>query len=420
MSQPPAHLSPYAVFRHRSFTRLWLAQFVSQFGSGLTLIAAGLLVYRQTGSALSVGLLLAVTVIPSLLLGLLAGAMVDRGDRRRMMIATDLVRAVLVGLIPLLTAHGTLWLYLLVMLGGAANQFFDPAFESALPETAPERELDSANTLMTVSTTAAQTLGFAAAGLISVVSLQWAFALDALSFLVSAALLWGVRLAPAAPNPAPARSVVGEVKAGLKIVRECAPLRSLFLLTAPILLLFGQFNALILPFAVHSLHAGPVVYGLFEGVPVIGNVVGGLLLVYVMGRLKAGQWITVSLIGMGALQVVAGSLHSVPGAVLCLMGVGLFNVPLTFARRSLVQREVEPQARGRVGSALFVVRDVFLVAGSVLAGLADLFDVRLLIVVGGTLLALIGLASTRMPGLSRPAARWQTVLVNAHRRQRQT
>jgi len=123
---------------------------------------------------------------------------------------------------------------------------------------------------------------------------------------------------------------------------------------------------------------------------------------------------------MGALQVVAGSLHSVPGAVLCLMGVGLFNVPLTFARRSLVQREVEPQARGRVGSALFMVRDVFLVAGSVLAGLADLFDVQLLIVVGGTLLALIGLASTRMPGLSRPAARWQTVLVGARRRQHQT
>ena len=406
----PIRLSPYAVFRHKSFTRLWLAQFVSQFGSGLTLIAAGLVVYRQTGSALSVGLLLAVMVIPSLLLGLLAGAIVDRSDRRRLMIAADVVRALLVGLIPLLMPHGVLWLYLLVLLAGAANQFFDPAFESVLPESAPEEELDAANTLMTVSSTAAQTLGFAAAGLLSVLSVQWAFGLDALTFLISAALLWGLRLPPREAVVTPFRAVFSEVKAGLQIVQNCAPLRSLFMLTAPILLLFGQFNALLLPFAVRELHATPVVYGLLEGVPVIGNVVGGLLLVYVMSRLKAGQWLMVSLLGMGAFQVLAGTLSAVPGVILCLMVVGLFNVPLIYARRSVVQREVEPQARGRVGSALFMVRDVFLVGGSVMAGLADLLDVRLLIVVGGLLLALLGVAAVRMPGLGRPAPRWQGMI----------
>jgi MFS family permease len=78
----PARLSPFAVFRHRSFTRLWLAQFVSQLGSGLTTIAAALLIYRMTGSALSVGLTLIATSLPSLLVGLLAGAVVDRIGRR--------------------------------------------------------------------------------------------------------------------------------------------------------------------------------------------------------------------------------------------------------------------------------------------------------------------------------------------------
>ena len=208
----------------------------------------------------------------------------------------------------------------------------------------------------------------------------------------------------------PFRAVFSEVKAGLKIVQNCAPLRSLFLLFAPILLLFGQFNALLLPFAVRELHATPVVYGLLEGVPVIGNVVGGLLLVYVMSRLKAGQWLMVSLLGMGAFQVLAGTLSAVPGVILCLMVVGLFNVPLTYARRSVVQREVEPQARGLVGSALFMVRDVFLVGGSVMAGLADLLDVRLLIVAGGLLLALLGVAAARMPGLGLPVPRWQGVV----------
>ena len=403
----PIRLSPYAVFRHKSFTRLWLAQFVSQFGSGLTLIAAGLVVYRQTGSALSVGLLLAVMVIPSLLLGLLAGAIVDRSDRRRLMIAADVVRALLVGLIPLLMPYGVLWLYLLVLLAGAANQFFDPAFESVLPESAPEEELDAANTLMTVSSTAAQTLGFAAAGLLSVLSVHWAFGLDALTFLISAALLWGLRLAPneAEENDTPSttlRAVFSEVKVGLKIVQNCAPLRSLFVLTAPILLLFGLFSALQLPFALRALHTTPVVYGLIEGVPVIGSVVGGLLLAYFMARLKAGQWLMVSLLGMGAFQVMAGTQSTVPGVILCLIGFGMFNIPLIYARRTLVQREVEPQARGRVGSALFMVRDVFLMGGSVVAGLADLIDVRLLIVGGGLLLALLGIVAACLPGLGRP------------------
>lgn len=398
----PVHLSPYAVFRHKSFTRLWLAQFVSQFGSSLTLIAAGLLVYRQTGSALSVGLLVAVTVIPSLLLGLLAGAIVDRSDRRRLMIAADLVRALLVGLIPLLTPHGVLWLYLLVLLAGTANQFFDPAFESVLPESAPEGELDAANTLMTVSSTAAQMLGFTAAGLLSVLSIQWAFGLDALTFLISAALLWGLRFAPTEATATPLRAVFSEVKVGLKIVQNCAPLRSLFVLTAPILLLFGLFSALQLPFALRALHTTPVVYGLIEGVPVIGSVVGGLLLAYFMARLKAGQWLMVSLLGMGAFQVMAGTQSTVPGVILCLIGFGMFNIPLIYARRTLVQREVEPQARGRVGSALFMVRDVFLMGGSVVAGLADLIDVRLLIVGGGLLLALLGIVAACLPGLGRP------------------
>lgn len=400
---PPVHLSPYAVFRHKSFTRLWLAQFVSQFGSSLTLIAAGLLVYRQTGSALSVGLLMAVTVIPSLLLGLPAGAIVDRSDRRRLMIAADVVRALLVGLIPLLMPHGVLWLYLLVLLAGAANQFFDPAFESVLPESAPEEELDAANTLISVSTTAAQLLGFTAAGLLSVLSIQWAFGLDALTFLISAALLWGLRIAPREATATALRAVFFEVKVGLKIVQNSASLRSLLRLTPPMLLLFGLFNALQLPFALRALHATPVVYALFEGVPAIGSVVGGLLLPYVVARLKPGQWLMVSLLGMGAFQVLAGIQSTVPGAILCVMGLVLFSVPLAYSRRSLMQREVEPQARGRVGSTFFVVRDVFLVGGSVVAGLADLFDVRLLLVAGGLLMALLGVAAACLPGLGRQA-----------------
>ncbi len=411
-SAPPSRVSPLAVFRHRTFTRLWLAQFVSQFGSGLTTVAAGLMVYRQTGSALSVGLMLAVTVLPSLALGLLAGAVVDRVDRRRLMIAADVARAALIALIPLLSPHGLGWLYALVLCAGVASQFFEPAFESALPETAPEAELDAANTFMTVSSTGAWALGFGVAGLIASASLPFAFVLDALTFAASAALLWRVRLAPPerADGAFSVRAAAQDVRAGLTLVRGQPALRSLFATTAPVLLLFGLINALLLPFTMRALHADSAAYGLLESVSVVGNVAGSLLLVAVVRRLQPGQWMAISLLGLGAFQGLLGLLHHVPGALLCLLISGLFNAPLVYARRTIVQREVARELRGRVGSALFVLRDVALVGGALLAGLADVMDVRVLMLACGALLVLMALVTARLPGLRGARGDWRRAL----------
>src|SRR5512136_3503911 len=113
----PASPSPFAIFRHRNFGLIWTGQLVSTIGSALTSLAASILVYRQTGgSALSVGLMLMATAAPSLLVGLIAGVFVDRYDRQRIMIIADLLRAVLVFLIPVLVPYSTVWLYVIVML----------------------------------------------------------------------------------------------------------------------------------------------------------------------------------------------------------------------------------------------------------------------------------------------------------------
>src|SRR5436190_10606843 len=79
--------SPFAVFRKRNFTLLWISQFISTAGSALTSLAAGILVYRLTGSALSVGLMLMATAVPTLFVGLIAGVFVDRYDRKKIMVA---------------------------------------------------------------------------------------------------------------------------------------------------------------------------------------------------------------------------------------------------------------------------------------------------------------------------------------------
>lgn len=97
--------SPFVVFKRRSFTLMWTADFVSTIGSALTSLAASILIFRLTGSALSVGLMLMATALPSLLVGLIAGVFVDRYDRKRIMVIADTSRAVLVFLIPFLVPH---------------------------------------------------------------------------------------------------------------------------------------------------------------------------------------------------------------------------------------------------------------------------------------------------------------------------
>src|SRR6266496_3690687 len=102
--------SMFSVFRNRSFTLLWIGQLISSMGSALTTLAASILVYRVTGSVLSVGLMLIATAGPTVLIGLFAGVFVDRYNRKRILLISDLLRAFLIFLIPFLIPLNILWL----------------------------------------------------------------------------------------------------------------------------------------------------------------------------------------------------------------------------------------------------------------------------------------------------------------------
>src|SRR5512140_3153025 len=224
--------SPFVVFRNRNFSLMWWGQLVSTMGSALTSLAASIYVYRATGSALSVGLMLMATAAPSLLVGLFAGVFVDRYDRRSIMMAADLIRALLVVLIPFLVPHGVAWLYIIVVLTSAVGQFFDPAYESVLPEVATEEELAAANSLMAISSFGSTAIGFAASGLIaSAADISWAFYLDALSFLISAAWIYFLNVKVfATEESTSAAVVVKNLQAGVRALFNRPILRSLFML----------------------------------------------------------------------------------------------------------------------------------------------------------------------------------------------
>ncbi len=405
----PASLSPFAVFRNRNFSLLWTGQLVSTMGSALTSLAASIYIFRLTGSALSVGLMLMATAAPSLLVGLFAGVFVDRYDRKKIMITADILRAVLILLVPVLVPLNVIWLYVVVMLTSAIGQFFDPAHESVLPEVASDEELAAANSLIAISSFGSTAVGFAAAGLIaSAANINWAFYFDAASFIFSAGCVYLISVKPIqAEEDTSVAVVIKNLRAGVRQLFGTPILRSLFSIQVVVLISFGLSNTLLLPFALKALKATEFEYGLQEGLTSIGFVVGSLFMAKIFDRLQAGAWLAISFLGMAVVGIIYSSLRSVPLAILFIAFSGFFNAPSSIGRRLIVQRNTPSEMRGRVSSVFFVARDMLFLIGMSAAGLADLMDVRLLYLISAVMLLLAGLAILFMPELGQPLAQWK-------------
>lgn len=412
MSSPAAApVSPFAVFRNRNFTLLWSAQLVSTIGSALTSLAASILVYRITGSALSVGLMLMATAAPSVVFGLIAGVFVDRYDRKRIMVMADLVRAALVVTIPFLVASNIAWLYILVLCTSAVGQFFDPAQSAVLPEVASDEELAAANSLMAISSFGATAVGFAASGLLAQISIEWAFYIDALTFLFSAACIFFTRVPRLAADQATSvKTVLNNMRGGFGYLFGSPILRSSFIILPLMGISFGLGNALLLPFATEALGATEFEYGIQEGLTSLGFVAGSLLMARTADRLPAGQWLTISFVGMGLAQLVYSQLTSIPLAFFFVMLSGFANAPSVVARQLILQRNTPREMRGRVASVFFVTRDVAFLIGMALVGLADIIGVRELFAVAALLVLTPGILALFLPGLGQPAAQWKQVI----------
>jgi len=402
----------FAVFRNRAFTLLWTAQLISTMGNALTALAAALVVYRLTGSALSVGLMMLAPTVPSLFLGLIAGVVVDRVDRKLLMIAANLVCAGLIALIPLLLSFNVAWLYVLVILSSAVQQFYNPAHAGLLPEVASDAELGAANALMAISAYGSQAVGFAASGLLaSSFPIAWVFYLDAASFVLAAGCLLGVRVAQfPVEGHTTIPTVVRDLRAGVRFLGSKPILRSLFLIYLPIFACFGLGTALLLPFSQRALHATEFEYGLIAGLEAGGFILGSLLMARWADRLPEGWWIGLSFIGMGVFGIALSQLPTVPLTAVAILVVGINNAPSIVGRQLVIQRNTPRELRGRVNSAFFVTRDVMYMIGMAVSGLADFVDVRTLYLGGEVVVLAAGALVLILPGLGRPVADWRRAL----------
>src|SRR6266576_2838721 len=188
---------------NRGFRLLWLGQVVSQMGDWFDTIAVYTIALRLTGSTRSVALIMVARFLPSVIMGPLSGVVADRFSRRSIMIAADLLRAVVVLGFLFVRRPDQMWLvYVLTVLQLAFSAFFEPAKTAAIPSIVSDRELLSANAIASVTWSAMLTLGAAIGGFVA----GWfgtdvAFVLDSLTFVASALLIASVRFPKRASRP---------------------------------------------------------------------------------------------------------------------------------------------------------------------------------------------------------------------------
>ena len=346
---------PYAVLaRQRSFAAFWLAQAVSLCGDRLHQVALAVLVYNTTGSAFAVSAILAAAIAPNVVLGPLAGVLVDRASRKSILVGADLVRVGLVLAVPLALRVNPAAAFVLVFAVGCATALFLPAKTAAVADLVEPAQFDAANGATWIADALADLVGYPLAGLIVVAlgpAIALAFVLDSASYLFSAALLVRLPFAPALARTGASglRQVWAELLEGMGFLARDRALRENTALSAMALLFSGAISALLVVYA-HDLSGWllsyPANYPALQTALGVGALAGGVLAGAAGG--PAGRRILVGFAGMGAAGVVLGAAPNILVAALAIGVAGVFNLVWLVPTQSLFLSRTPRALLGRV------------------------------------------------------------------------
>jgi len=341
---------------NRPFRLLWSARAVSFLGDSLGLVALMLHVAETTGQALAVAVLLLAGDFAPALLGPLSGTVADRLDRRRVMIACELVQGALVVAIALWLPPLPL-LLVLVGLRAVAGQVFQPASRAAVPAVVADRDLARANAAVGVATNGGETLGpLVAALFLPVLEVRGVLLVDAASFLVSAVLL-GLLPALAGPDreAGPRPSFLADAAGGLRYLRGQAVVRAVALGYFAVVACTGIDDVALVFLATGTFGAGGAAVGLLLAAVGIGLLAGYALLA------RAGDGTSMPAAGLllagfavsSAGNLLTGLAWAVAAAFAVQAVRGLGIAAMDVAATTLVQRTVPADLQGRVFGSLY-------------------------------------------------------------------
>ncbi|MDQ4005577.1 MAG: MFS transporter, partial [Actinomycetota bacterium] len=352
----------------RAFVRLWGANAVSQVGDWVYMIAVAATVAERTGSAAHLAGLVMAQSGAAAIVGLFGGPWIDRLPRRKLMVAADLVRAAAVATL-LLPGDTPLVQFYVVAVGlGAMGSVFQPALQASLPNLVDKDRLVSANAVMTGTFHAAIMIGPLLGGvMVAELGLALTIAINALSFVVSAALLLTIKI-PSPSATSGTTSAIEELKDGLRYVAVSPLVRSVFLVIG-LVMVGAAIKAPLEPlFVLRTLGLEPRALGLLGASWGLGMLIGTLMAPAVARRIRRELALTVGIAAVGIAILCAAMASSVWVIAVLWVGAGIGNAVGTICYETLLQERTPDRFRGRVIAASESVLEASFLLGAACAG----------------------------------------------------
>jgi len=397
----------WRALRHRNFRLFFGGQSISLIGTWMTRVATSWLVYRLTKSSLLLGTVSFAGQIPTFLLAPLAGVIVDRIDRRKVLVWTQalaMLQSLALAWLTLTHRINITEVLILSSMQGIINAFDMPGRQSFMVKMVEDRaDLSNAIAINSSMVNVARLIGPSLAGiLIAATNEGWCFLVDGISYIAVIASLMMMRVA-SATEPGRRTSMLAQLREGWDYVAGFPPIRTILLLFALLSLMGWPFMVLMPIFAAQVLHGGPHTLGFLMGAVGVGSLISALSLVMRRSVRGLGKMIPIAATAFGVGLICFGLSTNLwlSMALLLLAGFGMMQ-GLT-ASNTIIQTLADEKMRGRVMSYYTMAFVGMAPFGSLLAGtLAHLIGAPRTVIVSGLACILGGLWFwTRLPGLRK-------------------
>ena len=402
------------------FAAYWIAQTISLFGDRLHQVALGVLVYALTDSPLLTGLVFLAATLPNIFLGPIAGTFVDRWEHKHVLIASDVIRAVLVLILPFAAMVDVVLVYPLVFLITAVSLFFRPAKVAMLPRIVHADDLLAANSATWTADTLADIAGFPIAGLFVALlgtearELSLAFFADSATYMLSAVLLVGISVSPIARAAVPrVGSAIGtfaaELADGWRFLRRQPTLIQNTLISIIAQMTVGATLALMIVYASDALdpafignpqNHGTIYWSALETAIGVGNLVGGLAVGAIGARFRKGWLVVGGFVVMGLATILLGLTSNIVLALVAAAIIGIANLVYIIPTQTIFIELTPIEMMGRVVALRStMVFGAMTMAMAVSGILAETLPVGAVIAGFGVLTVLAGLIGALLPAV---------------------
>ncbi|MCX5666514.1 MAG: MFS transporter [Candidatus Omnitrophica bacterium] len=401
------------VLKDRNFLCLWIAQIISNFGDRLTQMALVALVYQNApGSAIALAKLISFTIIPVFLIGPIAGAWVDRLNKRNVMIISDLLRGILVLTIPLfIMLHQILLVYLAVFIAFSLSRFFIPSRMAIIPDIVSKDKLLVANTLADTTHMLGNVMGLVVAGIlvnIRSIGAIGGFYIDAATFFASAALIGmmvqrsfvkevrgDLKVTREALSSSIRKSIFAEIKDGIMYLKKYSQMHFIVYVFFLLMAGLGAISCVVIVFIQESFGTATLDLGLIGMFLVVGLLLGTLLYGRLGQKTEKPRMIMLSFVATG-ISVIFFTLlvRKYPNIIvsgLLAWLIGMAVSPIMVSVNTMTQETMPEEARGRTFSSLEAIIHLAFLVFMFLAAYAAKYVERFWILIAvGTIFAFCG------------------------------